>query len=106
MKNRCIDVLKRVDVYKAMHSESNNKRLKTKQTKKSARESYTDPKKQRKRKKLCPVPYGTRIKYSKNITSFYLFFLKLSMSPVLFIYSGTLFHNSAMGVLTYVFFME
>ena len=32
MKNRCIDVLKRVDVYKAMHSESNNKRLKTKQT--------------------------------------------------------------------------
>ena len=75
MKNRCIDVLKRVDVYKAMHSESNNKRPKTKQTKKSARESYTDPKKQRKRKKLCPVPYGTRIKYLKNITSFYLFFL-------------------------------
>ena len=46
-----------------------------KNTKKFARESHTDPKKQRKRKKLCPVPYGTRAKYSKNITSFYLFFL-------------------------------
>ena len=66
MKNRCVDVLKSVDVYKAMYSESNNKRLK-KNKQKNLQESLTlTRKKQRKRKKLCPVPYGTRIKYSKN----------------------------------------
>ena len=39
-----------------MHSESENKKLK--KNKKYAKNSYTRPKNQSKRKKLYPVPYG------------------------------------------------
>ena len=52
MKNRCVDVLKRVDVYKAMHSESNNKRLK-KKTQKNLQESLTLTQKNKEKGRNC-----------------------------------------------------